>query len=119
MKTIRGVTVHPYDAQVWGLLGAKKRVTRVSFRDASPPQQPDKTYRALLADVYLRAQSAAVMPERIKAVWSDDERAFILHGDGLNGFSISVQIANVRDADEDASQTSQEGREARETAGAP
>lgn len=100
MKRIKNMTISPYLPSEYGLLACKRRLVRVTFTDQFRVKEPNKTYRALLEDVYRRiAQSPLApipMPSRLRADWSEKERAFILHGPGLAGFRVEVEIHNMR-----------------------
>jgi hypothetical protein len=101
VKRLYKVEITPYRSGEFGLLAAKKRLTRVRFSDNKPSNSPDHTYRALLPKVYEKMAVSPlvpiILPERIKAEWSEDERAFILHGAGLRGFGVKAIVQNVRE----------------------
>lgn len=105
MKQIQGTRMQAYDPIKYGLLQSKRRLTRVTFKDARPAKEPDKTYRLLLEELYRRIRysplAPPVMPERIRAEWREDEQAFVLHGYGLRGFSVEVKIVNLSEEEQD------------------
>jgi hypothetical protein len=107
VRRARGIRYNP---ETYGLLASRKRLTRVTFvlpYNATPPEQPERTYGALLDEVYPRMVRMSLaplpLPERIVAEWRDDEQAFVLHADGLAGFGIVVDVEPV---DEEAASSS-------------
>jgi hypothetical protein len=107
VKRVHAVKLESYSPAEYGLLQCKRRLTRVRFQDRLPPYQPDKTYRLLLTTVYERMVKDPLgpleVPERTRAEWEPETNAFVLHGRGLRGFQVNVQIHNV--AEEEQAET--------------
>lgn len=104
VRRARGVRFNP---ETYGLLAARRRLTRVSFvlpevHADLMPSDLARGYAPLLDDVYERMTRMSLaplpMPERIRAEWRPDEEAFVLHGDGLMGFQVIVDVGPVGDA---------------------
>jgi hypothetical protein len=103
VRRARGIRYNP---ETYGLLASRKRLTRVTFvlpHNVMPPEHPERTYGALLEEVYPRMTRMSLaplpLPERIQAEWRDDEQAFVLHADGLAGFGIVVDVEPADDED--------------------
>jgi hypothetical protein len=101
VRRARGVRYNP---ETYGLMASRRRLTRVMFvlpevQAWAQPEDPERSYRFLLDEVFERMGRLALaplpMPERIRAEWRDEERAFVLHGEGLFGFAVVVDVEAV------------------------
>jgi hypothetical protein len=121
MMRVKHVEMKGYNPHRYGLLKARKRLTRVRFqtvrggtRKPYRTETPDRSLRLLLPEIYDTLAMAPMAPmelqtERIRAEWDEDEQAFILHHMGLIGFEVVATIGIRPDEIEDDADTINSG----------
>jgi hypothetical protein len=118
---VRSVTTEAYSPAEFGLLKARRRLTRVQFWQSRRPRRvplegaDERQLRQLLPEVYAQLARLSVLPlglepEKIRAEWDDDERVFVLRPGGtqhgLTGFCVHVIVDTAQDGTGDATDPS-------------
>jgi hypothetical protein len=100
IRRVVNVEIKQYEARTYGLFRSRSRNTRIYFIDPKRGDvtDPERTYRNLLPEIYEQMAGHSnpfvplPLPQRIRAVWSDDESAMKLFADGFHGFLVLAHL---------------------------